>query len=104
MRRIHLLQVGLLAFAISGCAAAVSPVGNAVVTVVKGPIGATTGTDTSKTGTACAKNILGIVATGDASIDAAKRQGGIQSVTSVDHDTFTVLSVYASFCTVVRGN
>jgi len=103
MRRSHLGQVGLLAFAVSGCAVAASPVGNAMVTTVKGPIAATTGTDTSKTGTACAKNFLGVVANGDASIDSAKKQGGIRSVTSVDHETFTVLSVYSSFCTVVRG-
>jgi len=104
MRRSRLFQAGLLAFVLSGCAVAGSPVGNAVVTTVKGPIGVTTGTDTSKTGTACAKNFLGVVATGDASINAAKREGGIQSVTSVDHDTFTVMYVYAAFCTVVRGN
>jgi hypothetical protein len=45
-----------------------------------------------------------MVAMGDASIEAAKKQAGISSIASIDHDTFTVLGVYARFCTVVRGS
>jgi hypothetical protein len=44
-----------------------------------------TGKGGSKTGEACAKSILGIVAFGDGSIEAAKKQGGIHEITSVSH-------------------
>ena len=47
---------------------------------------------------------LGIIATGDASIDAAKKAGGITNVASVDHDSTSILGLFATFCTVVKGN
>ncbi len=57
----------------------------------------------TKTGEACATSILGIVASGDASIDAAKQAGGINEVLSVDYKSTSVLGLYASFCTIVKG-
>ncbi|MCC2637135.1 MAG: Protein trl tRNA-associated locus protein [Moraxellaceae bacterium] len=57
----------------------------------------------SKRGEACMQNILGIVAVGDASIDTAKRNGGITQVASVEQHPTRVLTYYARFCTVVRG-
>lgn len=72
-------------------------------TDVKGPVDAGEGTATSKTGKACAQNFLGIFAQGDASIEAAKNDGGIDRVTTVDHETKTILGLYAQFCTVAYG-
>jgi hypothetical protein len=57
----------------------------------------------NKTGQACASSILGLVATGDASIAAAKEDGGISEVAHVDHDNFQILGLYATTCTVVTG-
>jgi len=57
----------------------------------------------SKLGRACAHNILGLVAYGDSSIAAAKKQGGIEQLASLDHDSFSVLSLYSRFCTQARG-
>ncbi len=54
-------------------------------------------------GEACATSILGVVATGDASIDTAKKNGGVAQVTAVDHHTKSILGVYAKFCTIVYG-
>lgn len=62
----------------------------------------TTGTGT-KTGQACASSILGLVATGDASVSAAKAAGGITEVAHVDHDIFSILGLYGTTCTVVVG-
>lgn len=56
-----------------------------------------------KKGQACASSILGIIATGDASIDAARRNGGIRSIANVDEEYFGVLGIYASVCTNVYG-
>lgn len=57
-----------------------------------------------KKGEACAMSILGIVAIGDASIDTARKNGGIRSISSVDEDFSMFLGgLYSSKCTVVRG-
>ena len=49
------------------------------------------------------KGPVGLIATGDASIDAAKKHGSITKVSSVDHSSTRILGYYAKFCTVVTG-
>lgn len=56
-----------------------------------------------KTGTAMASSILGIVATGDASIEAAAKDGGITRIHHVDHHSKNILGLYAEFTTIVYG-
>lgn len=56
-----------------------------------------------KTGEACAMSILGLIATGDASIDTARRNGGITSISIVDEKSTQILGLYASHCTIVHG-
>lgn len=56
-----------------------------------------------KTGQACVMSILSIVATGDGSIAAAKANGGITKVATVDYNAFNVLGIYGNYCTVVTG-
>ena len=90
--------------AVSGCAYAASPVLGGLYTKVSGPVNATSSQAGNKTGRVCASSILGIIATGDASIDAAKKAGGITSVTSVDFESTSILGLYATFCTIVHGN
>lgn len=63
-----------------------------------------TGKQGGKTGQACAQSILGLVAFGDGSIEAARNQGGINDITSVSHEQFSILGLYAKMCTVVKGN
>jgi hypothetical protein len=96
--------VALAAALLGGCAFVASPTTGFFYTKVQGPITVGTGTVINKTGEACATNILGIMATGDASIDAAKKAGGISTVSSVDHTSTMVLMVYGKYCTVVKGN
>jgi hypothetical protein len=58
-----------------------------------------------KMGSACSSGILGLVAWGDASIDAAKKAGGITSVHSIEYEATAVLgAVYVEACTVVHGS
>lgn len=57
----------------------------------------------TKEGTSCANSVLGMVATGDASIQAAKNNGGITKVTHVDHATKNFVGIYSEWCTIVRG-
>ena len=56
-----------------------------------------------KMGEACASSILGIIATGDASIDTARRNGGITSISIVDEKTMSILGIYVQHCTIVHG-
>ena len=102
---LKLLVIGLLLGSQVGCAMVASPVGNGLLyTSVQGPVAATEGTDASRKGRACASNLLGLLATGDASIDSAKRDGGITTVSAVDHDSMSVLILYSRYCTIVRGS
>ena len=58
----------------------------------------------TKEGKACGTSILGAVAQGDASIVAAKANGGITKVSSVDHYAKSILGIYGEWCTIVKGN
>jgi len=43
------------------------------------------------------------VATGDASISAAKAAGGITEISHVDHSAKNIVGIIAEFCTIVKG-
>jgi DUF4097 and DUF4098 domain-containing protein YvlB len=89
---------------LSGCASVSSPVGNGLLfTSIQGPVAVTTASAASKKGSACASNILGLFATGDASLKAAKANGNITTVTSVDHSSKSILSLFGTYCTIVTG-
>jgi len=92
----------------TGCASAWSPVGGFfgsawIYTDVTGPMDAGGHGANTKTGEAMATSILGLVATGDASITAASANAGITKVHHVDFHTWSVLGVYAKFTTKVYG-
>jgi hypothetical protein len=57
----------------------------------------------SKRGQACVSSVLGAIATGDASLEEAKRAGGITQIAFVDHEQFSILGIYATTCTIVHG-
>ena len=56
-----------------------------------------------KYGESCITNILGIFATGDASVKKAAEIGGIKKVTSVDYRYKNILGIYSEFCVIVSG-
>jgi len=71
---------------------------------VSEPVTATNIKASSKTGRACTTNVLGFIASGDASIEAAKKDGGVTEVSSVDTETSHLLGIYGKVCTIVTGN
>lgn len=87
----------------AGCAIVSSHLPAVVYTNVEGPVAATSNAGSTKIGTASATSILGIVATGDASIEAAARNGGITKIHHVDYKAQSVFGIYARFTTVVYG-
>lgn len=88
----------------SGCATGMQPVSGGLFSDVKGPLAVTsTNVGHSKTGSAKATSILGLIATGDASIAAAMEQGGITKVHHVDYHTSSILRVFAETTVTVYG-
>ncbi|MBN2492065.1 MAG: TRL-like family protein [Planctomycetes bacterium] len=82
---------------------AMSPTMGAVVTDTKGPVsGVDNNVGQSKTGEAECIGIV-CVAIGDASIKAAMDKGGITKIHHVDHETMSVLGIYAKYKTIVYG-
>lgn len=85
-----------------GCAMLV-PMGS-VYTSVKLPMTATgNGGASSKTGEATCTSVLALVAVGDCSIEAAKKNGGITKVNHVDWDVQNILGIYGTYKVIVSG-
>jgi hypothetical protein len=107
MKRISgYLAASLLAVMLmTGCAA--NPFVGVAYTRVKAPtITLTEKIDAvsfSKKGEASCSNFFGLVSTGDASLDAAMKQGGITKVHHVDCRYKLVLGLYSKFTLVVYG-
>lgn len=92
----------ILLIALTGCANVTSPT-TGLITLVKAPVAVGIGKTASKTGEACANNILGVVAFGDASISTAKQAGSITEIASVDQRSTNILFIYSRYCTIAKG-
>lgn len=88
---------------LSGCAMAVSPATGVWYTDVKAPVAATESSGSSKVGMGSVTSILGLVATGDASIATAAKSAGITKVHHVDYETMSILGIYAKYTVKVYG-
>ncbi len=58
----------------------------------------------SKVGTAMATSVLGLVATGDASVKTAAANGGITKVKFVEYSVRNILGVIGEYTTTVYGD
>ena len=93
-----LMCVGLLA----GCATSF-PVGS-FYTELKLPLDVTSNAGKpTKVGTAECTSILSLVATGDASIDTAKKNAGITKVYHVDWEVKNILGIIGNYKVTVYG-
>ena len=99
-----LVGISAAAFSLAACQIVASPMQGTIFNETKYGNIATAETATTKEGKACASSVLGWVATGDASIVAAKANGGITKVSSVDHYAKSILGIYGEWCTIVKGN
>lgn len=88
---------------LAACATPSTYVGSALFSQTKQPLMVTESALASKTGRACATNMLGIYISGDMSVEAAKKNGRITKVSSVDREIKSY-AVWAEVCTVVKGN
>ena len=104
--KMALTLVGLTVAALSltACQIVYSPMAGTTFNETKYGNIATDESNASKEGKACGTSILGWIAQGDASIVAAKANGGITKVSSVDHYAKSILGIYGEWCTIVKGN
>lgn len=98
-----LLAIVFLASFLSGCAFVAAPTTGLIYTDVKAPFAVTDNEGSSKVGTGEITSILGIVATGDASIDAAAKSAGITKIHHVDYQAMSVIGIYAKYTIMVYG-
>ena len=92
------------AVALTGCATS-TPVGS-LYTQVKLPVAVTEAKAAStklKVGKAECKSLLGLVATGDASIDTAAKNAGITVIHHVDWEAENILGIIGTYRCVVYG-
>jgi TRL-like protein family len=105
LKRLQWCGAALVLSVLAGCAAGPNPQGGLLYTSIKGPNHVVDEkVDRRKQAEACAANVLGYIAFGDASIAAAKKKGGIVQVSTVDYSEFSILGVlYKKTCTIVSG-
>lgn len=108
MRKLALLfAVALVAFSVAGCLVApvVPPLGM-FYTSIEAPLDVdfqqtSLGT---KVGQSSCISVLGLVATGDASSQAAAEEGGLTTILGADYNYLNVLGIYQSYTTIVYGD
>ena len=100
------LFVLLASFALlGGCASAMSPVTGVLYSNISAPLTATAAGDApQRVGRASVRSILGIIASGDASISTAAHNGGIREIHYVDYESQNFFGVLSEFTVVVYGN
>ena len=103
MKKLALAMIGFGFLGLTACQPVASPLMGLIYNETKYGYIATTNTNATKEGKACAQSILGLVATGDASIAAAKANGGITEVSHIDYTAKSVLGIIADWCTIVKG-
>ena len=99
------MTICLASLVLSGCGAHVSsPLTGVFYTNVQGPVAATGKSGgVVRSGSASTTSILGLVATGDASIRTAARNGGITEIHWVDYHSESTLGIFAKYTVTVYG-
>lgn len=89
---------------LTGCAAySAAPVYGFVMTNVSGPLAAPSVGSPTKVGRGTMTTILGLIASGDASIESAAKSAGITKIHHVDFESKSTLGIIASWTVVVYG-
>jgi len=99
-----LMAVATIAACASGCVMTGGYLGAGITARAQGPVSSYVDNSVKqeKVGTAKSTGII-CVAYGDASIDAAMKNGNIKKVHHVDYKTMNILGIYGEFITTVHG-
>lgn len=87
---------------LTGCASSFPHGG--IYTDVQLPSGVTSASSSSKVGSAKCTSLLSLIATGDCSIEAAKADGNINTVTHMDWKANNILGIIGNYELIVHGN
>ena len=96
-----LLFLSAAAMMLAACATPPTEAGVSLFAQTTQPLMVTGNTGT-KVGRACATNVLGLLISGDMSVEAAKKNGRITQVASIDKEIKSY-AIYAEVCTIVTG-
>lgn len=101
----NILVISISLFLLTSCGSTRSGVTGGLISSWNDTISGITdnSVEVVKRGESCATNILGIVATGDSSIETAKRNGGIRKVAYADTSYLSIFGIYQKGCTIVKG-
>lgn len=103
MKKVFVL-IAAASLALSSCAVVSTSAGvGSLYTDVSEGMTATSNPIGNKVGSSSATGILGLVATGDASIQTAAHAGGIQKISHVDFRKTNILGLFTKFTTIVYG-
>ncbi len=97
------LAAAFAALFFAGCGVVKSPVAGLAFTDVRDGMAVTGNAGSSKVGTAEVKGYVGLVAIGDASIQAAARDAGITRIHHVDYQTRSYVGMYNIYTVIVYG-
>jgi len=103
---LKIVAAASLTLMLSGCSYWPSAPNNGLLyTNVTAPVAVLDQEATSvRTGEACSTGILGLVVSGNSSINAAKTRVGITKITTVEERyTQFLLGAYSKYCTIVSG-
>lgn len=98
---LSLIVCAFTVFTFSGCAVGLVGI---IYTDVTTPAAATSNKVGTKVGESTATSVLNLVATGDAGINAAAKQGGITNISHVDFSEKSILGIFTKVTTRVYGN
>ncbi len=90
-----------------GCALGPAPLQGIIYSDIKYPSyydGADTLGPGAKIGKAEAMSVMMLVSLGDASVDAACKNGGVQKIHTVDHHYWSILGILNRWTTIVTGS
>lgn len=105
MKKAGLFVAAIAALMLSSCAVVSTGTGTGFLyTSVDEGMAVTSNSIGTKVGESKATNILGLVATGDATINTAAKNAGIREISHVDVKKTTILGIFATYTTVVYGN
>lgn len=104
LKTLKMLALLLSAVAVlSSCATVKTPLTGIWYTNVNAPVAVTGNSNSTKVGTSEATSILGLIATGDASIDAAAKSAGITKIHHVDEQGTSIFGLFAKYKVFVYG-
>ena len=105
MKRISaIVLVALLAIGVTGCLSAPFQPPGGVVSVTTAPLSTEGNWDVgSKRGEASSYSVLGLYASGDCSIAAAARSGGLKKIGHVDYEYFNVIGIWQKATVIAYG-